>query len=195
MRFLIEADRLKTVLRGSRISDGSRRENTAEHSWHLTLFAMTISEWASEPVDVLRVVQMLILHDLVEIECGDTPLHDTALSKTQAEREKLAADRIFGLLPADQRTWMRALWEEFEAAATADARFAKSIDRLQPVLLNHLVGGGTWRDYNVDEDRERAATRLIADGAPDLWTVAERVFEEAVRKGWLRSTRSDAAPT
>lgn len=187
MRFLIEADRLKTVLRGSRIADGSRRENTAEHSWHLALFAMTLCEWSGEPVDVLRVVQMLILHDLVEIDGGDTPLYDVARSGTQAERETLAADRLFGLLPPDQRTWMRALWEEFEAAATADARFAKAVDRLQPVLLNHLVGGGTWLDYDMDAPRERALTRRIADGAPALWTVAERVFEDAVRNGWLRS--------
>lgn len=190
LRFLIEADRLKRVVRGNRIADGSRHENTAEHSWHLTLFAMILSEWAVEPVDVFRVVQMLILHDLVEIECGDTPLHDTKGAEAQQEREMLAAEKLFGMLPPDQKTLIRDLWMEFEAAETNDARFAKAIDRLQPILLNHLVGGGTWLDYDVDERRERELTMHIADGSPALWAAAEQVFAEAVLSGWLR-----AAPT
>lgn len=188
LRFLIEADRLKTVIRGSRIADGSRRENTAEHSWHLTLFALVLSEWAIGPVDVFRVVQMLVLHDLVEIESGDTPLFDCEGAASQADREALAAGKLFGMLPADQGAGLRQLWEEFEAAETIDARFAKALDRLQPILLNHLVGGGTWLDYNVDEQRERAMTRRIADGSPVLWAAAETVFAEAVRCGWLLPT-------
>jgi putative hydrolases of HD superfamily len=186
LRFLIEADRLKTVLRGSRIADGSRRENTAEHSWHLALFAMVLSEWAIGPVDLLRVVRMLAIHDLVEIECGDTPLFDAEMSASQAGREALAARRIFGLLPADQSNEFRRLWVEFEEAGTTDARFAKALDRLQPILLNHLAGGGTWLDYGVDEGRERALTQRIGDGSPTLWAAAEEVLAEAVRKGWLR---------
>ena len=186
LRFLIEADRLKGVIRGSRIADGSRRENTAEHSWHLSLFAMVLGEYAIGEITVWRVVQMLILHDLVEIESGDTPLFDAAGALDQAERERVAADKLFGLLPEPQGPEMRALWEEFEAAETADARFAKALDRLQPILLNHLVGGGTWTDYDVDEGRERAMTRRIADGAPKLWAAAEAVFADAVRNGWLK---------
>ncbi len=186
LRFLIEADRLKTVLRGSRISDGSRKENTAEHSWHLTLFATVLSEWAIAPVDVLRVTQMLIVHDLVEIDSGDTPLFDTAGAATQAARERVAAERLFGLLPDDQGNRLHTLWLEFEAATTADARFAKALDRLQPILLNHIVGGGTWIDYDVDETRERSMTCRIAEGSPVLWKAAEAVFAEAVQMGWLR---------
>ena len=184
--FLLEADRLKSVIRGSRIADGSRRENTAEHSWHLALFALVLREWAAGEVDAWRVVRMLILHDLVEIECGDTPLFDAAGATTQDERERLAADKVFGLLPPDQAGELRGLWEEFEAASTADARFAKALDRLQPILLNHAVGGGTWTDYAVDEARERRLTRRIADGSPALWDAAQAVFADAVARGWLR---------
>ena len=184
--FLLEADRLKAVVRGNRIADGSRRENTAEHSWHLALFALVLREWAVGEVDTWRVVQMLVLHDLVEIECGDTPLHDAAAAAGQAGRERLAADKVFGLLPDDQAREMRGLWEEFEAAATPDAKFAKALDRLQPVLLNHAVGGGTWTDYAVDEARVRRLTGRIADGSPVLWDAAQAVFADAVARGWLR---------
>lgn len=190
-RFLLEADRLKSVVRRNRIGDGSRRENTAEHSWHLALFATILSEWAVEPVDIGRVVQMLLLHDLVEIEAGDTPLYDAAEALSQAEREQRGADKIFGLLPDDQRLAMRAIWEEFEAAASADARFAKALDRLQPILLNHVVGGGTWTDYDVDETRVRALTGRIASGSPVLWAAAEAVFADAVAMGWLRAPASE----
>lgn len=185
-RFLLEADRLKGVVRRNLVADGSRRENTAEHSWHLALFAAVLSEWAVEPVEIWRVVRMLLLHDLVEIEAGDTPLYDVAGAATQAEREQAGAERIFGLLPADQAQAFRAIWEEFEAAATPAARFAKALDRLQPVLLNHVVGGGTWTEYNVDESRVRALTGKIALGSPVLWAAAEVVFADAVAMGWLR---------
>ena len=189
--FLLEADRLKSVNRGSRIADGSRRENTAEHSWHLALFALVLREWAVDAVDAWRVVRMLILHDLVEIECGDTPLFDSAGAATQAERERLAADVVFGLLPPDQAQELRGLWEEFEEAETPDAKFAKALDRLQPILLNHAVGGGTWTDYAVDEARERRLTRRIAEGSPALWDAAQAVFADAVAQGWLRPAPED----
>lgn len=186
LRFLLEADRLKTVLRGSRIADGSRRENTAEHSWHIALFALLLTPYATGRVDPSRVVSMLLIHDLVEIDCGDTPLFDTEGSATQAEREKLAADRLYGLLPPDDAAIYRALWDEFEDAKTDDARFAKSIDRLQPIILNHAVGGGTWSDYAVDETRKRVLTSRIADGSPALWAAAEAVIGDAVHRGWLK---------
>jgi putative hydrolase of HD superfamily len=126
LRFLLEADRLKGVIRLNQIADGSRRENTAEHSWHLALFAMVLSDYAVEPVEIWRVVQMLVLHDLVEIEAGDTPLHLTLTDTGQAEREQAAADILFGMLPPDQGEAFRSLWDEFEAAESADARFAKA---------------------------------------------------------------------
>jgi putative hydrolases of HD superfamily len=186
LRFLLEADRLKGVIRGNRIADGSRRENTAEHSWHLAMFAMVLSEHALEPVDVWRVVQMLLLHDLVEIEAGDTPLYDLHAAIGQAEREEAAADILFGLLPPEQGAAFRAVWDEFEAAQTPDARFAKACDRLQPILLNHVVGGGTWTDYDFDEGKERALTSRIALGSPVLWAAAEVIFADAVANGWLK---------
>jgi len=187
-RFLLEADRLKGVIRLNQIADGSRRENTAEHSWHLALFAMVLQDYAVEPVDIWRVVQMLILHDLVEIEAGDTPLHLTLDTTDQEAREQAAADILFGLLPEDQGRNFRALWEEFEAAESADARFAKACDRLQPILLNHVVGGGTWDarpDFNVE--MEKRLTHRIQFGSPQLWAAAEVVFADAVACGWLRA--------
>jgi len=185
-RFLLEADRLKSVLRGSRIADGSRRENTAEHSWHIALFALLLAAYAARPVDPLRVVSMLLIHDLVEIDCGDTPLFDTGGAATQDAREARAADRLYGLLPESDASRWRALWDEFEQAETDDARFAKAIDRLQPILLNHAVGGGTWTDYGVDEARERALTSRIGDGSPTLWAAAEAIIRDAVVRGWLK---------
>lgn len=184
-RFLLEADRLKSIVRGSRIADGSRRENTAEHSWHIALFAVVLAAHAAERVDPLRVISMLLIHDLVEIDCGDTPLFDEVGTATQAAREAVAARRLFGLRPAPQATETLALWNEFEAAATADAGFARAVDRLQPILLNHAVGGGTWTDYDVDEARERRLTCHIAHGSPALWAVAE-VIDDAVCRGWLK---------
>ena len=186
LRFLLEADRLKTVLRGSRITDGSRRENTAEHSWHIALFALLLAPYAAKAVDPLRVISMLLLHDLVEIDCGDTPLHDTEGAAGQAEREMAAADRLYGLLPAEDAIAYRVLWDEFERAESDDARFAKAMDRLQPIILNHAVGGGTWTDYAVDESRERALTSRIGDGSPSVWSVAEAIIGDAVARGWLK---------
>jgi putative hydrolase of HD superfamily len=189
LRFLLEADRLKSVARGSRIADGSRRENSAEHGWHIALFALVLAHHAAERVDALRVVSMLLIHDLVEIDCGDTPLFDAARAATQSVREAIAARRLFGLLPSAQAAEFLALWQEFEAAATADARFAKSVDRLQPTLLNYAVGGGTWTDYDVDEARERALTCIIAEGSPVLWEAAQSVVADSVRRGWLKPAR------
>ncbi len=186
LRFLLEADKLKAVIRGSRIADGSRRENVAEHSWHIALFALVLAPHAAGVVDPLRAVSMLLIHDLVEIDCGDTPLFDAVGAATQAKREAVAADRLYGLLPPADAARYRALWDEFEAAETPDARFAKAVDRLQPILLNHAVGGGTWTDYGVDEARERSLTSRIADGSPALWAAAEAVIADAVRQGWLK---------
>jgi putative hydrolase of HD superfamily len=184
LRFLIEADRLKYVLRGNRLADGRRRENTAEHSWHLALFACVLSEWSAEPVDTGRVIVMLLLHDLVEIEARDTPLY-LSEAADQEKRERVAAEKIFGLLPVDQREALHALWREFEDADSPDAKFAKSLDRFQPVLLNHLAQGGTWLDYQMDEATERRLTSRMERGSPTLWRVAEEIFGDAVKGGWL----------
>ncbi len=168
--FLNEADRLKSVLRGTTLNDGSRRENSAEHSWHIMLYASVMAEHAIKPVNLDRVIRMLLLHDLVEIDAGDNPIHGDHDPVEQDRIEKLAADRIFGLLPADQATAFRALWDEFEAAETDDAIFAKSIDRVQPVMSNLESGGGTWPQYNVTPDKlETRVGSKVRRGAPALW--------------------------
>lgn len=167
--FLADADRLKSVLRATTLCDGSRRENSGEHSWHLALYAMVLADQAEPDVDLNRVIRMLILHDLVEIDAGDVPIHGPANPDTAAI-EAAAADRIFGLLPPDIATPFRALWEEFEAAQTTDARFAKALDRAQPVMQNLASGGGTWITYAVTaEQLDARVGAKIAAGAPGLW--------------------------
>ena len=172
--FLNEADRLKSVLRATTLVDGSRPENSGEHSWHLALYALVLADQAGPGVDISRVIRMLLIHDLVEIDVGDVPIHSAngqahASAETQAA-EATAAKRIFGLLPADIGTDLRALWEEFEAAQTPDALFAKSLDRVQPVMANLMSGGGTWVTYDVTYDQlEARVGSKIAKGAPGLW--------------------------
>ena len=169
MAFLLEADRLKSVTRATRLADGSRHENSAEHSWHLALFALVLAEEAPEGVSVDRVIRMLLLHDLVEIDAGDTPIFGPQ-DGAQDAAEAAAADRIFALLPPAQASAFRALWDEFEAGESPDAVFAKALDRFQPPLLNIAAGGGSWTDYAVDEPRVGARIRPpIERGAPGLW--------------------------
>lgn len=172
--FLNEADRLKSVLRATTLCDGSRRENSGEHSWHLALYAMALADQAGPGVDINRVIKMLLLHDLVEIDVGDVPIHSAGgqahASADTVAAEQRAADRIFGLLPAAQAKAFRALWDEFEAAETPDALFAKSLDRVQPVMANLASGGGTWVTYDVTYDQLEARVGVkIAKGAPGVW--------------------------
>ena len=173
LAFLAEADRLKTVLRASPVS-GARRENSAEHSWHLALYALVLADQAPKDVSIDRVIRMLLLHDLVEIDTGDAPIHAKGPAGHGSDQllaaETAAARRIFGLLPPDQAATFRALWDEFEAAETPDAIFAKALDRVQPVMLNIAAGGGTWRDYDVTLDQlDQRVGRPIARAAPRLW--------------------------
>lgn len=173
IRFLNEADKLKSTLRATTLCDGSRRENSAEHSWHLTLYALVLADQAGPEVDVNRVIKMLILHDLVEIDAGDNPIFGEYDATEMEAQEQAAADRIFGLLPDDLRDGLRAIWEEFEAAETPTAQFAKSLDRFQPPMQNLVAGGGSWIEYEVSEATiaERVGAK-IAIGAPGLWTYA-----------------------
>jgi len=170
LAFLTEADRLKSVLRGTTLCDGSRRENSGEHSWHIALYALVLRDQAGPGVSIDRVIAMLLIHDLVEIDAGDAPIHGIHDTAAMAIAESAAAIRIFGLLPPDQATTFRALWEEFEAAQTPDAIFARSLDRVQPVVANLETGGGTWPAYNVT--RAQLETRVgdkVRRGAPALW--------------------------
>lgn len=168
--FLLEADRLKSITRASYLADHSRHENSAEHSWHIALFAFVLADQAPDGVDINRVIRMLLLHDLVEIDAGDAPIHGQFDADEMARKEIAAATRIFGLLPADQAVEFRALWDEFEAASSVDATFAKSLDRFQPPVLNLAANGGSWPDYNVTEDKITARVApAISRGAPGLW--------------------------
>jgi putative hydrolases of HD superfamily len=177
--FLNEADRLKSVLRATTLCDGSRPENSGEHSWHLALYALVLADHAALGVDINRVIRMLLIHDLVEIDVGDVPIHSANgqahASAATLAAEARAADRIFGLLPADLGRELRRLWDEFEAAVTPDAIFAKSLDRVQPVMANLMSGGGTWVTYNVTaEQLEARVGAKIAKGAPGLWDWVRR---------------------
>ncbi|NEX64819.1 HD domain-containing protein [Noviherbaspirillum galbum] len=175
LHFLREIDRLKTVVRQSPLLDKSRKENSAEHSWHLAMYALLLNQYASGTVDTNRVIQMLLLHDIVEIDVGDFPIHGGLSSELQAEQEWKAADRLFGLLPSPQGKELLALWQEFERAETEDAKFAKALDRFQPLLINVFTGGGTWTENGVS--LEQVFSRygpVIKRGAPLLWSVCER---------------------
>lgn len=171
LEFLHQADALKSVLRGTTLHDGSRPENSGEHSWHIALYALILSEHAEKPVNIDRVIRMLLIHDLVEIDAGDAPIHGDHDPEAQAQAEVQAADRIFGLLPPEQGQSLRALWDEFEAATSDDAIFAKALDRVQPVICNLQSGGGSWRDYDVTLDKlETRVGAKVRRGAPAIWT-------------------------
>ena len=181
--FLIECDRLKDIVRQTLNAHSGRPENDAEHSWALCLFVMTLAEHSNTPIDVLRVMKMLLIHDIVEIDAGDTFAYDTARLVDQHEREAAAATRLFGLLPDDQAGEFRALWDEFEDRQTADARFAHAIDRCQAMLLNCLSKGVTWSRHNVRLDQIRARNAPIGEGSAVLWTHMSHLLDEAVQAG------------
>jgi putative hydrolase of HD superfamily len=183
--FILEIDKLKQVFRQTYLLDESRKENDAEHSWHFAMLAVLLSEYANEPIDLLKVVKMALVHDLVEIDAGDTFLYDEAGNADKAEREQKAADRIFGLLPSDQGDELRALWDEFEAKETPEARFAGAIDRLQPMLHNLNTKGRAWRDHGIRADQVLERNRVIADGSSELWDYAREQVALAVGKGHI----------
>ncbi|MGC7095799.1 HD domain-containing protein [Amycolatopsis lurida] len=185
LTFLAEADKLKTVLRQSPLAAAERRENDAEHSWHLALMVAVLAEHADEPIDLGRTVQLVVVHDLVEIYAGDTPLYDDHGRESQQEREEAAAEKLFGLLPDDQKTHFRALWDEFEARETPEARFAKAMDRLQPLLLNWLAKGGTWQTPGVTAATVRERKAVIGDASAELWAAASTLIAEGERRGWV----------
>lgn len=170
LAFLTEADKLKSTLRATQLCDGSRRENSGEHSWHIALYAMILSEHSNRKINTARVINMLLIHDLVEIDAGDVPIHASYDEAKQHAIETAAANRIFGLLPDDQRNELLALWHEFEAAESDDAIFAKSIDRVQPVVANLETNGGSWPDYNVTAKQleDRVGVK-VSRGAPGIW--------------------------
>ena len=186
LAFCVEIDKVKAVTRQNPLTDGSRPEGDAEHMWHLAVMALILTEYAADPVDLVRVIAMLLVHDLVEIDAGDTYVYDTLGREAVVAVEAAAAKRIFGMLPPDQGEWARGLWEEFEARATAEARFARALDRLQPLLQNATADGGGWVVHSITVDRVAEVNSLIGDGAPALWKVAQQIIAGAVADGVLR---------
>lgn len=185
IHFLRQVDQLKLVLRQSPLMDNSRRENSAEHSWHVALAALILAPQANVAIDVCRVIKMLLIHDIVEIDAGDTFAYDAVRRLDQSAREAAAAQRLFGLLPSAQHDELRGLWEEFEARATAEAKFAHAVDRLIPVLQNYAVGGGSWRSHHVDRGRVVQRVGPIAEGSAALWGYVSALLDDAVRQGFL----------
>ncbi|HXF60488.1 MAG TPA: HD domain-containing protein [Caldilineaceae bacterium] len=183
--FLRELDKLKQVYRQSPLMDNSRKENSAEHSWHVALAALVLAPLADEPVDINRVIKMLLLHDVVEIDAGDTFAYDPVRRLDQAAREEAAAQRLFGLLPEAQAAEFRALWEEFDARATADARFAHAVDRLLPVLHNYATGGGAWKAHQLHWAHVVQRVSAIQDGSAALWGFVAALLDDAVAQGYL----------
>jgi putative hydrolases of HD superfamily len=191
LAFLVELDKAKSVFRQSYVTDGSRHENDAEHMWHLALFVLVLAEHAGEPIDVTKVLKMVLIHDIVEIDAGDAFVYDEEARLAKEELELVAADRLYGLLPPDQGAELRALWDEFEARATPEARFAGAVDRLQPLLQNVATGGRSWQEHGITSDRVLALNARIELGSPALWTHVQQVLHDAVTSGYLPSPPSD----
>ena len=200
--FLLEADKMKSIYRQTYIlADESRgasmrefegerevhhrRENDAEHSFHLALFVMILAEYSNEPIDVLKAIKMVIVHDIVEIDAGDTYCYDTEGYMTKADRETAAADRLFGLLPPEQEREYRALWEEFERTDTPESRFAAAVDRMQPMLLNYMKGGKSWQEHGARYEQVYDRNKHIGDGSDTLWEYMHGLLENARENGML----------
>lgn len=181
----MEADKLKEILRRSQVTVSKRRENSAEHSWHLALMAFILQEYANTPFELNKVLSMVVVHDLVEIDAGDTFAYDPKGNQDKAAREEAAANRIFHLLPKQQAIQYKALWEEFEAGETVEAKFALALDRLQPVLLNYYNQGSSWKEHQVCKAQVMERIRILEEVSEELWAYAVHLLEDAVQRGYL----------
>lgn len=186
IRFLMEIDKVKNIFRQTYLADGKRKENDAEHSWHLAIAAFLLQEYAVEEVDVPKVILMVLIHDLVEIDAGDTYAYDKEGAKTQRARETAAADRIFGLLPEDQGSYFRGLWEEFEAYDSADAKYAHLLDNFQPLLLNHESDGKSWVEHQVKKSQIYKRNARIEEISPQVWDRMEQIVDEHIARGHVK---------
>ena len=186
--FLVEADRLKSVTRRTSLIDGSRLENSAEHSWHLALAAIILREYAAAPIDLVRVLELVVVHDLVEIDAGDAFAYDAAAQSIRAQREEAAADRLFGLLPPEQAAYVRDLWEEFEARQTNESQFANALDRLQPLLQNASSDGGSWRTHDLSRADVLRRMAPVETAMPSLWPTVVEIVDAFCAAGVLKST-------
>lgn len=185
MDFILEVDKLKNIYRQSYVSDASRHEEDADHSWHLALMCLLLSEYANEDIDVLRTMGMVLIHDVIEIDAGDTYAYDEAANATKREREEKAADRIFNILPEDQATYLRNLWEEFEEAETKEALFAHTLDNLQPLMLNDATGGKAWMEHDVHISQIMKRQANTSKGSEELWNYCEMLIERNMKKGTI----------
>lgn len=183
--FIMELDKIKKITRQTYLSDGSRKENDAEHSWHLALMTFVLAEYANEPIDVLRTMKMVLLHDVIEIDAGDTYAYDTEGNKTKRERELKAADRIFGLLPKEQGEEFRSLWDEFEEMETPEAKFANMLDKVQPLLLNDAAGGKSWQEHGVKQSQVLERNKRTGEGSDAIWAYAKTLIGKNVKEGHL----------
>lgn len=184
--FIKEIDKLKYILRKTRLFNSDRQENDAEHSWHLAMMTIVLAEYSNKPIDVLKVLKMVLIHDIVEIDAGDTFIYDAVKDHTNTDEELVAAQRIFGLLPGEQAAEFIATWQEFEAGITAEAKFARSMDRLEPLLQNTSNNGGTWKEFDVPYQKVYDKKKLINDGSTAIWEYAENLINESVEKGILK---------
>ncbi|NOR90136.1 MAG: HD domain-containing protein [Anaerolineales bacterium] len=185
IQFILEIDKLKSVIRQSYLLDGTRRENTAEHSWHIALMGLLLAEYAEQPVDLLRTMKMLLIHDIIEIDAGDTYCYDESGVMNQSSRESAAAERLFGLLPEDQMEEFRELWAEFEERSTAEAKFAATIDRLMPLLHNFHTEGRSWREHGIRVNQVSSRNEVMKEGARPLWEFAMSLIDDAVERDYL----------
>ena len=184
--FILEIDKEKSIFRQTHLSGGGRRENDAEHAWHMAVMVYLLQEYANEPIDIARTMMMVLTHDLVEIDAGDTYAYDAAGKATEHERETAAADRIFGLLPEDQCRLMRGLWEEFEAYETPEARFAHTMDNFQPMLLNDSNGGGDWKARGIKRSQTEKRNEKTGTGSREIWEYMKTLLDANVAKGSLK---------
>ena len=183
MDFILEVDKVKNIIRQTYLADGKRKENDAEHSWHLALMAVLLKEYSNEEVDMAKVIPMVLVHDLVEIDAGDTYAYDEAGAATKEEREKKAADRIYGLLPKDQGKWLYGLWQEFEAYDTPEAKFAHVLDNSQPLFLNDASGGISWTEHGVKKSQIYKRNRRTGEGSEKIWEYMQELVEKHIRLG------------
>lgn len=188
IEFIVELDKMKSILRQTTLIDKSRRENDAEHSWHISVMAMVLSEYANEEVDLFKVIKMLLVHDLVEIYAGDTFCYDKKGNSDKKERELKAADKIFGMLSKDKAIEMRELWDEFEEMKTKEALFAASMDRLQPIFSNYFSGGGTWTKFGITKAEVHKRVAPLEKSSTELWEFTLKLIDDAVDRGYISDT-------
>ena len=186
MNFILEVDKVKNIFRQTYLADGQRKENDAEHSWHLALSAVLLKEHMKEDVDLTKVMIMVLIHDLVEIDAGDTYLCDEEGAKTKADRENKAADRLFHMLPEDQGEEFDSIWREFEERKTPEARFAAALDRLQPVMLNDATNGKAWEEHGITEEQVRSHNEHVKKGSLAIWEYLEKIFDKNIEKGKIQ---------